>query len=767
MSDEDEKDKIENDSEENDNEIAKLSQKNKLKNNENLDNQEDNSEEDENYVEEMPQKKKMKKDKLIGNKRTRQGKKKKKNPKNKINMFIDREAEENENDEESIYEGGGELTKEQQKEEMAKAMKLTDTRFRRITEENEDEFLERIQQRDEEQKDEIEEENMYARPSSEDPKMWIVKCKIGDEKEIQENLYHKYFYFRDQKKDKKDRVKIFSVTSFTNLKGKIFIEAFTERDVLFAIQDMSNVYQNSIQLVPINERAQIFEYDQAPKSEVFQNQLVRIKGGNYDGDLAKVVYIEDPVNKIHIALVPRIFDNFKGKKGYNVAPFSKSKIFDKPRKQLFDKKYVINDSESGNTKTITEPYGEVTKYRSFKFMDGLLVKIVRRGIIETENVSPKEEELQKIGCYINEDGVYIDKNTEKRLTIANKTNIRFKKGDLVKVASENNEYNGQTGIVVENESGNKIKVEMELLDKKYTYFIPKSELVLFKHNFKDGDLVFAKFGSNKGRKGMVIQTTENGDVTVYDDVTKTKFKAKNDDLIFSEDMDLDNEENEMFKIGELVRIKNSNIVCYIIESTKYTIKVVTINNEVKELSVREVDIINLGKRITSSDGKGNPIDIDNTVKVIYGQYKGNKGVIKNIYNKYIFLLNYDFTRSNGIFCELKDNLELLGSELLLDSSDKGRVNHRRIPNEIKQLIGKTVHVEKGIWKGYNGLLIDGTDKNARLELIAKHRIVELPFDYIQKGDVNSAQDNNNESVSYNNQGFMKTPAYYIDREKWE
>ena len=51
MSDLDEKDKIsnENDSEENDNEILKLSQKNKLKNNENLANQEEsyNSDEDE------------------------------------------------------------------------------------------------------------------------------------------------------------------------------------------------------------------------------------------------------------------------------------------------------------------------------------------------------------------------------------------------------------------------------------------------------------------------------------------------------------------------------------------------------------------------------------------------------------------------------------------------------------------------------------------------------------------------------------------------
>ena len=88
---------------------------------------------------------------------------------------------------------------------------------------------------------------------------------------------------------------------------------------------------------------------------------------------------------------------------------------------------------------------------------------------------------------------------------------------------------------------------------------------------------------------MVIQTMENGMVTVYDDKTKIKFKAKNDDLIFSEDMDLDDEENEMFKIGELVQLKNSNTVCYIIESTKFIIRVVSTSNEVKKMSVREVD----------------------------------------------------------------------------------------------------------------------------------------------------------------------------------
>ena len=755
MSEEDEKQKVESDSEENENEIEKLSKKKNQKNDENLDNQEEedspnNSGEDENYiVKEDPKKEKT----LRGKKRKRDAKppkNKKKKYKNPLSKYIDLEAEEDENDEEeSQFEG--ELTDKQQKIEI----------------QNEQKFLEKIQRREEDQKYDQTEEIIDKLPTSKDPKLWLVKCKIGDEKEIVANLYHKYFYFKnkDNKDDQKDKVKIFSIISFTNLKGKIFIEAHSERDVQFAIQDMSNVNQNSIQLVPVQERPQIFEFDQTPKYDIFKNQLVRIKGGNYDGDLAKVIEVEDQMNKIHVVLVPRIFDDLKGKKGYNVAPFSKTNSFIRPRQKLFDEKYLSKEDLDYIT-NINEPIGQIKKFHNNKFLDGLLIKVLKSVQLDTENVSPKEEELQKIGCIIDDDGVYTDKNTKKRLIVANKSNVRFKKGDYVKiVCKDNEELNGLNAKVIESENDNNVKIKI-IHDKiQAVYSLPKEQLVLIKHDFKNGDLVFAKYGSNKGKSGMIIQILETGNITVYDSISKTQFVAKNSDLIFIEDMEYDSQENEMFKIGDLVRVKNSNIVCYIIESSKYIIKVITITNELKELSVREVNKINLGKRITCIDGKGNPLDLENMVKVIKGQYKGYKGLIKSIYNRFIFLMNNEFMRTNGIFCELSENLELLGSELL-ESNDKGRVNRRRIPNPIKELIGKTVHVIKGNWKGYNGILIEGNDKNIKLELIAKQKTVELPFNYIDEGDINSARDNNNDTNSFTNRKLMQTPAYYINKDKW-
>ena len=739
--------KNESESEENFNEKKSKKQKENFSNEEDADYK---SEEDEdfNYEDE----KKHKKKKLVGNKRKRDIKKKKKAKKEKTakSKFLLDEAEEDE--EEESY-GGGEITKEQQD----KIYKNYDERhFKeknkqlKITDDNEEEIAKRYDEKViEEQEEEDYLENLDKRPTPNDPKLWLVKCKIGDEKEILANLFHKYFYYKS--KDAKERVKIFSIISYDNLKGKIFIEAFSERDVLYAISGFSNVNPNSVQIIPIDERMQIFEFDKYQKVDINNNQLVRIKHGNYEGDLAKVVYIEDPINKIYISLIPRIYESSKGKIEFNVAAFSKQKSSLRPRQKLFDKTIKYPDIS-----TTHEVYGECIKCGKYKFREGLLIRPVRISSLETENVYPKEEELQKLGCYKDENGIYRDKD-DQQLIISNKkiNNIKYKKGDNIRFLNE--EYKDLVGTVISQE-GNKIiaKIDNKEMQGNYEF---KVDMITI--SFKPGDIVYAKSGVNKGKNGIVIKYLEDNSYVIYDEITQTKFNAKNTDLILSSEMKFNDEENPMFKIGDLVRIKNLNILCYIIESTKFILKVVTTGNDVKKISVREVEKINLNKRTTYIDGKGNPIAPENVVKAINGQFKGNKGTIKCIYKKYVFLHNNDYPRTNGIFCEIKDNLELLGSELLAENTEKGKVNQRRVPNDIKDLIGKTVHVIEGKWKGYNGILIDANDKSIKLELSAKQKTIELPFSYIKEGDVNSAKDNEGLSLTPNSLS-MKTPAYYLN-----
>jgi hypothetical protein len=36
-------------------------------------------------------------------------------------------------------------------------------------------------------------DDQERQPSIEDPKLWLVKCRLGKERECVNNLYHKYF----------------------------------------------------------------------------------------------------------------------------------------------------------------------------------------------------------------------------------------------------------------------------------------------------------------------------------------------------------------------------------------------------------------------------------------------------------------------------------------------------------------------------------------------------------------------------------------------
>ena len=747
---EDKKPNIKNESESEENEI----EKNNLKKKGNYSNEENDdykSEEDEDFIYDEKEEKKKRKN-YVGNKRKRDAKKKKqKKVKSAKSFFVQDEAEEDE-EEESF--GAGEITKEQEE----KIIKSYDERHlkernkqMKITDNNVEEIAKRYDQKVIEQDEDYEFDMMDLKPKSSDPKLWLVKCKIGDEKEILANLYHKYFYFKS--KEPKERLKIFSIVSYDNLKGKIFVEAFSERDVLYAITGMSNVNQNSIQIIPIEERLQIFEFDKYQKVDIRYNQIVRVKYGNYEGDLAIVLDVEDPINKIIIALVPRIYEPTKDK-AFNVAPFSKKGTTLRPRQKLFNEGKQLDNIPIVSE---NERYGEVKKYGKFKFKNGLLIRSVRISALETENISPKDEELQNLGCF-KENDVYKDKVYEEEIIVSQSknSNIKYKSGDSIRFTS--GDYKGITGTVI-SQKDDYIIAKLDLKDVKDDEYEFRADMVT--RNFRPGEIVYIKSGKDKGNTGLVIKYVEDNQYIVYNEITKKTFTVKNTDLVLNSEIKTSNEENPEFKIGELISIKNTNIICYIIESNKFILRVVTTRNEVIQISVGEAEKKTLNKKPTYMDGKGNPISPENVVKVVNGQFKGAKGTIKCIYKKYVFMHNNEYSRTNGIFCEIKDNLELLGSELLAENTDKGKVNLRRVPNEIKDLRGKTVHVVEGSWKGYNGTLIDANDKFVKLELTAKQKTIQLPFNYIKEGDINSAKDNEGLSLTPTSLS-MKTPAYYLN-----
>jgi len=210
--------------------------------------------------------------------------------------------------------------------------------------------------------------------------------------------------------------------AFDSLKGSIYIEAFKEANVREAIQGISALKEHGIKVVPITEMISIFNYDKIEKIDLKPGQWVRMKTGLYEGDLAKVIEIEDPVSRIVLKLVPRLSDdgNDKKKSGKNLV---------RPRQKLFNYKEFDNVKSRINSRSEQE---EV--YNKMTFQNGFLIKTVRAKTLIVDDVIPKIDELRTFEFVKREDDEEDNWNLLSKIkdTDLNKRRT-FNKGDKVKI----------------------------------------------------------------------------------------------------------------------------------------------------------------------------------------------------------------------------------------------------------------------------------------------------------------------------------------------
>jgi len=76
---------------------------------------------------------------------------------------------------------------------------------------------------------------MFAR--SRDPNLWVVKCRMGEEKDTVLALMRKFVAYRYTD----DPLKIKSVTFKDGLKGFIYVEAFKQTHVKHAIEGIGSL----------------------------------------------------------------------------------------------------------------------------------------------------------------------------------------------------------------------------------------------------------------------------------------------------------------------------------------------------------------------------------------------------------------------------------------------------------------------------------------------------------------------------------------------
>lgn len=136
-----------------------------------------------------------------------------------------------------------------------------------------------------------------------DPNLWMVKCRIGEEKATALLLMRKFLTYLNTD----DPLQIKSIIAPEGVKGYIYLEAYKQTHVKTAIDNVGNLRMGKWkqEMVPIKEMTDVLK---VVKEQVGLKvkQWVRLKRGLYKDDIAQVDYVDLAQNQVHLKLLPRI-----------------------------------------------------------------------------------------------------------------------------------------------------------------------------------------------------------------------------------------------------------------------------------------------------------------------------------------------------------------------------------------------------------------------------------------------------------------------------
>ncbi|WOK93955.1 protein RNA-directed DNA methylation 3 isoform X2 [Canna indica] len=134
-----------------------------------------------------------------------------------------------------------------------------------------------------------------------DVTIWRVKCMAGRERQLAFCLMEKYV----QMDNLGTKLQIVSAFALEHVKGYVFVEADKLSGVIEACKGFCSVYVSRSSVVPRSEIPTLFAC-RNKLSKISIGTWVRLKSGNYKGDLAKVVAVDEGKKRVTVKLVPRI-----------------------------------------------------------------------------------------------------------------------------------------------------------------------------------------------------------------------------------------------------------------------------------------------------------------------------------------------------------------------------------------------------------------------------------------------------------------------------
>lgn len=582
-------------------------------------------------------------------------------------------------------------------------------------------------------------------PTSNDPKLWQVRCKPGQERTIITTICLKGF--AAQMEDGED-YGIFSAFQRDSLPGHVFVEAYGRDFVARALQGISNVYlqagksneeqKNTIQLIENRDMVPLLTMK---KKEITpkKGMWVRVKRGKYTGDLAQVHQIGNDGQAVEVLLVPRIdYHPERTKQG-------KKRGAGKAANALTSRA----PAEKFRPDSVTETYGRGswTKREGYYLfqgeqytMEGLLEKEYPIASILTENINPTLNEISKFQGD-NEDTTRINLDAIARAAKKSAgSNIR--PGDQVE-ASEG-ELKGLKG-VVETVTAETVTVrfpsrELDDAEDQLIEMAAKSVRKIF----RVGDHVKVMQGVNVNDTGMVLDIDENI-VTFFSDLSQKEVKAFSKDLREAATIGALNNRVGNFELHDLVTI-DPQTVGVIFQTERDGFKILDQNGSIRSMRPHQITKrpATEGKRTVGMDHKDREFRIGDQMKEIDGEYR--KGLVLHIYRGlFAFMHSRDVNENNGVFVIRSKNLgpiderttttksgpDLTKQDPRLNQAVPFYAGNNQGANQ-RYLVNSHVVVVKGTQKGLQGIIKDTQGDKARVELKTNNKVVTVPIKHLKK-----------------------------------
>uniref|UniRef100_A0A183IQK7 Transcription elongation factor SPT5 n=1 Tax=Soboliphyme baturini TaxID=241478 RepID=A0A183IQK7_9BILA len=473
---------------------------------------------------------------------------------------------------------------------------------------------------DEEIFDDISQQGLL--PSTTDPNLWLVRCRIGEEKQIALLLMRKFLTYECTE----EPLQIKSVIVKEGLKGIIYIEAYKQPHVLHAIEGVSALNANKVQLVPIKEMPDVLRVVKDIPS-LKRGMFVRLKRTVFKDDLAQVDFVDLAQNTIHLKLIPRIdYSRMRGALR-GTCDFSDRRLQNKGSASVVPPPNSLMSMLSDGDFLIFE--GNRYSRRGYLFkpfpMNAIIADGIKPSLTELEKFQEGSEDL-KTEFSLESDPLATINVNEKRHSFAAGDNVEVVEGELMNLHGK-----------VLNVDEDKVMMLPDHADLKA---ITKMDPLTFsahelKKYFKVGDHVRVLAGHFENDTGLIVHVEENL-VILLSDLTMHELKVRPKDVQLCQEVATGVDSLGQYQYGDLIQIDQQTVGVIVRLEREYA-QVLNMHGKVVRIRLQAVVDKKDSRYAVALDSDQNNIMIGDMVRIVDGPHVGKQGEIKHLYRSYVFV----------------------------------------------------------------------------------------------------------------------------------